>query len=260
MNTLLENINRSKGNIPKIFLEWSIFDNLTSNILSQIESALIDSWKHWVLINSPVNEFSTFKKVASHNFTKWTRDKNLWWHIDSLDRDPDKQLRMTGLYSPVWSYSHSKTLTWNTDSLDKLAYDFIQANTTLIDSYPEAFNNAQKKANQIVWELSKGYYINLLNCFLADRNANKVSWNTLLWLRDTFTKSTLTTLGWDIWYAWTNHNTSSLFLFKNWLWWDRSLSHTRFNLANSVKWSIWNVLNLSINEKWSYVSWYWVVQ
>lgn len=96
----------------------------------------------------------------------------------------------------------------------------------------------------------RAFFTLLQNCFLPHRSINQKDGNRLIWIRDDFTRSILRNPEIEKWVFYTDEDKASLLLFRNGLWENREVAHTRFKLWDVEAVSVWNVYNLSIHLGW----------
>lgn len=236
------------------FLEsWNILD------LSQV---IQEEWLHWIcLISEEVKDKTKLiiESLSSYVFDSSTRLRNLWLHIDSPDREESINQILTGLYSPINTYSNIPTLFVDTYISDEESMDFIN-NSWFINKFPNEFKEIK---NQILTIFRKSFtqaseetlwfWTCMWNICFAHRWLKEKYWNKLLIERDNFVREFLNKFKKDISKSFSINWQESLIIFPNWLSKDwKKVSHTRFSdLDESDKFSFWKVSNLTFDVSWN---------
>lgn len=240
----------SSEKIPVVHHNGSVFDVLHSDVLEQVYSILLDNKLHGVAITFPESEVDTVASLSTYVFSSGIRQKNLWWHLDAFDRPESKQQILTWLYSPHGSYSAIPTQTTLTGIIDERIKQLF-ASSDYIRSHEDELLEYKEKVLKVLWSSEERAFFTLLqNCFLPHREINAEDWNKLLWIRDDFTRSILRDPTVEKWEFYTQQDKASLLLFRNGLWENRDVSHTRFHIWDTPWVSVWNVYNLSIHTWW----------
>lgn len=254
MVNILKIVEDSIGDKPisNISMDISVFDILHSEVLTKIYDIMLKANLHGIAFTFPQSENEAVEDIASYTFSPKTRSKNLWWHLDAFDRSESVSQIMTWLYSWTWSYSQVPTYTTLTTEVDLRAMELLEWRLVKwvyrkeLDEYREKAWIYLPKGSS-----SLGYYTLLQNCFLAHRDINSNTQNSLLDLRDKLTKSILLDNSNTIGAFTTSNDTSSLLLFRNGLSENRDIAHTRFDISDKPWYSQWNVQNLWIHAGWN---------
>jgi len=240
----------SSEKIPVISHEGSVFDVLQSEVLEQVYSTLVENRLHGVAIEFSENEEERVSDLSTFIFSPTVRMKNLWWHLDAFNRPESRAQILTALYSPPGSYSWVPTQTTLTEIVDQKTQELFQ-NSKYLRSYQDELRIYEETIESVLWSRDeRAFYTLLQNCFLPHREINRKDNNRMVWLRDDLIRDMLLDPEVEKWVFYTRKDVSSLLLFRNGLWENRDIAHTRFHIWPESRESVGYVYNMSIHQGW----------
>ncbi len=224
-----------------------IFDNKSGDILwlSLVRNGELGTHQRGAL-----------EKQASYRLSQVARSKNLGFHRDAVHAPGTKNLRITWLYSPFWSYSSTPTVFAKTKKIDGFLAGDDEFQEFLV-SIPKVMQKVHGEVMSMLddssdnWDTPSSklcYWTSIYNMVLADSSLNLALWNGALTLRESITSRMIAALSWEIREFHTKAHQSSLLLFPNGFGPDLSVAHTRHHEWKK-EW-VWEIFNYAIGKTW----------
>lgn len=244
IDVALKQLSESDAILPQIVVSDLIWF-LEQGILCEIERILYSGNCHGVAFVSEEDD-SRISSFETFTFSPKARNKNLGWHLDTFHIPESVDQRLTALYSPLGSFSHIPTFTTRTEIVDAAAREAF----SWFDVPAEVVEQYASKICQLIGSETRAYWTLLQNTALADIRLNEQNNGVFFQKRDVFTCEILDDPLVEKWQFLTSADQASLFFFRNGLWPNRDIAHTRFCLPWSSNESAGDIHNISIQGGW----------
>lgn len=243
IESAIRHLEESPGVLPRISVEGGLIWLLESDVLCAIESTLHKRGFHGAVFVSSEDDV-LIPSLATFWFSPEDREKDLGWHIDAFHKPESVVQRLTALYSPLLSHSTAATFTTETSLVDERAEDLFPGFWVPDD----IARDYAWRIERLLWWKKRGFHTLLQNVSLADRQLNATSKNAFFHIRDKFTRGILDDPGVIKGEFTAQADVASLLIFRNGLWPNRDVAHTRFHTLPTPRFSHGIMYNLSIEE------------